>query len=179
MKKTFFLLFTLYSIMAYTQNGIKVKYAWSTYYIVPQNGTLSKDSKSASLLNDDITVTVSPVKLSGAGFESFKVSIDNKSDKPITILLDESSYIIDGKSIPVADSHTLSLNIDKPQIGWNIPPSVGAEKELCQKFSKDSDKINLAGSKKVSLYLTYRRKGDSDSKAITFSFSIDKKNKIN
>lgn len=175
MKKTFFLLFTMYSIMAYTQNGIKVKYAWSTYYIVPQNGTLSEDAKSASLVNDGIAVTVSPVKLSGAGFESFKVSIDNKSDKPITILLDESSYIIDGKSIPVADSHTIILNIDKPQVDWNIPPSARAEKELCQKFSKDSDKTNLAGSKNVSIYLTYKKKGDNDSKNIVFSFSIEKK----
>jgi len=175
MKKTFFLLFTMYSIMAYTQNGIKVKYAWSTYYIVPQNGTLSEDTKSASLVNDGISVTVSPVKLSGAGFESFKVSIDNKSDKPITIFLDESSYIIDGKSIPVADSHTLFLNIDKPQVDWNIPPSSWAEKELCQKISKDSDKTNLAGSKNVSIYLTYKKKGDNDSKNIVFSFSIEKK----
>lgn len=178
MKRILFLMIgSVLALSSFAQNGIKIRYAWKTYFISPQNGILSEDKKSASISNDDIEVTVSPVKLSGAGFDSFDIEVKNKTDKKLTILIDESNYIADGEALPLVDSKTLIINLENAETRWNIPPHSKSKKELCQKFRREIDRTNLAGAKDVSIFLSYKLSGIETSKDLSFNFKILKKKK--
>lgn len=170
------ILFILIAIptLVYAQDGIKFKCAWKTYFIVPENGTLIDKNKSILFSNEDMDVKLEPVKLGGTGIESFIVYIKNKTENKISIILNESSYILNGESVPVADAETLVMNMTMPQADWSIPPHSMSKKQLCQKV--DSQQIiNFGGEKECSLYLTFKN-GDKTENS-TLKFNIVKKNK--
>ena len=174
-KYLLFLLVTLFSANLFAQDGVKFKYAWKTYFIQPDKGVVSDNKKEITFSNEDIDVTVYPIKLSGAGFESFNVLVSNKTDNKVSISIDESSYIMDGNSVPVADSHILRININNPQPIWVLPPHSKSEKQLCQRFIDQIDIKNFGDIEKGGIFLSYTI--GEKKKDVTNTFSIIKAEK--
>lgn len=181
MKKVIFLLALALPLLCYAQNetnqiGVTFKYAYKSYVLIPQNEVFSIDDKGkeVTFANDDLSISLKPNKLGGAGFNDFTVTISNKTSKKITINIGESSYIADGNSIEVIDGNTLKINIDNAEKIWNIPPKAKATKALCQKAT-GFDVKQLALCKELSFYCSYQI--DNEAKDLLCEFKIERASK--
>lgn len=160
------------------QNTMQVYYAYKNYTLkvsdvntsVSDNQIIYKDSTCVVFL---IAPDVAP-KLSGGGFKGFALTVDNATDKLCEVLLDECFVIYNGTSIPIADAHMLRINIDQSSGILNIPPRSKAKKELYQKVKDENDIVQLIRAETLSFYITYKFKGDEETKSVSINCTIER-----